>query len=409
MTAKNPLRIANRDARPLWLHAQGLGSAPTGPLDVLGIIEQLGFVQLDTIRIVARAHDHILWSRNQHYREPMLNKLLWKKRAVFEHFTHDASVLPMSSYPLWRRQFRRMRERITKSSWYNSMLDEAGRTAIKDRIAAEGPLSTHAFDTTCADKTVAWRRPPHKQALDFMWHVGELSTSHRKNFIKFYDLTERVVPEDILRDERSDEEQVDWLCREALDRLAFASDGDIQRFWEAADLPEVKSWSNSARDEVTAVEVETAEGDWIPLIAPADIETRLAETPSPTSRLRIVNPFDPVVRDRNRLKRLFGFDYRIEIFVPAEKRRFGYYVFPILEGDRFVGRIEARAMRNEGKLTIVNLWWEKGVRFGSGRQEKLNAELGRLCRFVGLDEVTWPDQWLIPATGNNAATADIVF
>ena len=95
------------------------------------------------------------------------------------------------------------------------------------------------------------------------------------------------------------------------------------------------------------MEVETANGDWVSLFAPADIEARLETLPPPTSRLRIINPFDPVVRDRNRLKRLFGFDYRIEIFVPAAKRRFGYYVFPILEGDRFVGRIEGARRSHE--------------------------------------------------------------
>lgn len=384
-----PFRLSNADARKLWLHAQGLGSAPTGKLDLLGIIERLGFVQLDTIRVVARAHDHILWSRNQHYREPMLGKLLAKQRAVFEHFTHDASVLPMNTYPVWRRQFRRMEARLRRSSWYKSMLDADGRAAIVERIRNEGPLSTHAFDTECADKTVAWRRPPHKQALDFMWHAGELSTSHRKNFIKFYDLTERVVPAPILEDRRADEEQLDWLCRAALDRLAFAADGDLQRFWDAAGLAEVKRWSSAARNEMTCVEVETANGDVVPLIAPADIEARLEALPAPTSRLRIINPFDPVVRDRNRLKRLFGFDYRIEIFVPAAKRRYGYYVFPLLEGDRFVGRIEVRADRAEGTLNVIDLWWEKGVRFSAGRQDKLNAELDRLRRFIGLEDIVW--------------------
>ncbi|MGI9434861.1 MAG: DNA glycosylase AlkZ-like family protein, partial [Geminicoccaceae bacterium] len=102
------LRISNRDARRIWLHAQGLAGTPTGPLNTLDIIKRLGFVQLDTIRVVARAHDHILWSRNQNYREPVLNRLLAKERTIFEHFTHDASVLPMAFYPLWRRQFRRL-------------------------------------------------------------------------------------------------------------------------------------------------------------------------------------------------------------------------------------------------------------------------------------------------------------
>jgi hypothetical protein len=388
MTA-HPLRISNRDARRLWLHAQGLGTPPTGPLDVLGIIERLGFVQLDTIRVLARAHDHILWSRNQHYREPMLRRLLAKERRVFEHFTHDASVLPMSSYPLWRRQFRRMGERMRRSAWYASMLPEDGRAAILKRIAREGALSTHAFDTACEDRTLAWRRPPHKQTLDYMWHAGELATSHRQNFTKFYDLTERVIPREFLDDERPDHQQIDWLCRQALDRLAFASDGDLQRFWAAADLAEVKCWSEAARPGFVPVVVETADGDGVPLIAPPDVEERLSALPAPTSRLRIINPFDPVVRDRNRLQRLFGFDYRIEIYVPAAKRRYGYYVLPLLEGDRFVGRIEVRAERADGLLNVIGFWPEAGVRFDGARREKLDAELARLARFVGVDGVVW--------------------
>jgi len=242
-----------------------------------------------------------------------------------------------------------------------------------------------------------------------MWHAGELSTSHRKNFIKFYDLTERVIPEAIREDERSDEEQLDWLCHAALDRLAFASDGDIQRFWDATDLAEVKSWSAHAKSDFTMVEVETATGDWVRLFAPADIESRLENLPAPTSRLRIINPFDPLIRDRNRLSRLFGFEYRIEIFVPAAKRRFGYYVFPMLEGDRFVGRIEVRADRTKGVLKVIGLWWEAGVRFGAGRRDKLEAELLRLCRFIGLDDVIWTHQQLTPAIGDGAPATDIVY
>ncbi len=382
-------RIANRDARRLWLHTQGLAETPTGPLDVLGIIRQLGFVQLDTIRVVARAHDHILWSRNQHYREPMLNRLLAKERAVFEHFTHDASLLPMAFYPLWQRQFQRLEAKLRRSGWYRRMVDADARAAIKNRIAQEGPLSTHAFDTTRENKDEMWTRPPHKLALDYMWYAGELSTSHREKFTKFYDLTERVVPDHLRKDRRADEEQVDWLCRNALDRLGFASEGEICRFWEATDLSEVKTWTSRNPADLVRVEVETAAGAWLPAMAPSDIEARLAAAPAPTSRLRILNPFDPVIRDRTRLARLFGFDYRIEIFVPAAKRKWGYYVFPLLEGDRFIGRIETRADRKTEKLSVDNLWSEPGVRWGWKRQEKLDAELARLARFVGMTEVDW--------------------
>ena len=144
------VRIGNRAARQLWLASQGLGAAPTGKLDVLAIIRRLGFVQLDTIQVVSRAHHHILWSRNQNYREPMLNKLLAQDRTVFEHYTHDASVIPMEFLPMWRRQFRRKREQIDRSNWFKGMPDKAGRNAIKARIEAEGALSSHAFDTKVA-------------------------------------------------------------------------------------------------------------------------------------------------------------------------------------------------------------------------------------------------------------------
>ncbi|MGI9491479.1 MAG: winged helix-turn-helix domain-containing protein [Geminicoccaceae bacterium] len=383
------LHIENRDARRIWLDAQALAETPTGPLDTLSIIERLGFVQLDTIRVVARAHDHILWSRNQHYREPVLNKLLAKERAIFEHFTHDASVLPMRFYPLWRRQFRRMEAKIRRLGWHRRMLDADGCASIKDRILREGPLSTHAFDTKREKKGEMWTRPPHKLALDYMWYAGELSTSHRKNFSKFYDLAERVIPDHLRAEERTDEAQVDWLCRSALERIGFGSEGDIYRFWEATDLAEVRAWRAKAGGDLIEVEIETATGDWMPALAPADIETRLNTAPAPTSRLRILNPFDPVIRDRTRLCRLFGFDYRIEIFVPAAKRRWGYYVFPLLEGDRFVGRIETRAHRKDGKLTVDNLWPEAGVRWTKQRQQKLDAELARLARFVSVDDVVW--------------------
>ena len=383
------LRIPNRDARRIWLHAQGLADAPTGPPDTLGIIKRLGFVQLDTIRVVARAHDHILWSRNQNYREPLLHRLLAKERAVFEHVTHDAAILPMACYPLWQRQFRRLEARIRRSAWYQHMPDKADRAAIKKRIAREGPLSTRAFDTTRQKKRGMWMRPPHKLALDYMWHAGELSTSHREHFKKFYDLAERVIPDDLRRCERTDQEQVDWLCRAALERLGFGSEGEICRFWQATDLSEVKAWAASGGARLIKAEVETATGVWTPVLAPPDIETRLAAAPEPTSRLRILNPFDPVVRDRTRLARLFGFDYRIEIFVPAAKRRWGYYVFPLLEGDRFVGRIETRAERRTGRLLVDNLWPEPGIRWSRRRQQRLQAELARLARLVGVRDVVW--------------------
>ncbi len=381
------LRITNKQARRLWLSSQGLANAPTGPLNVMSIIKDLGFVQLDTIQVVSRAHHHIIWSRNQNYREAMLDDVLGKADGVFEHFTHDASVLPMAFYPMWQRQFRRKKAKIDTAGWFSSMLDEEGRSAIKQRILNEGPLSTHAFDTKIIGKKQPWARPPHKLALDYMWYAGELATSHRENFKKFYDLGERVFPE-YLRDEvHSDDTQQDWLCHQALDRLGFATIGEIQKFWEAMDAREVRVWADNAA--VVPVEVQSADGAWSKAMAPVDIEARLNALVPSTSRLRILNPFDPVVRDRNRLERLFGFEYRIEIFVPEAKRKWGYYVFPILEGDRFVGRIEVKADRKKNRMNVMNVWSETGVKWTKQRASKLDAELERLARFISIKDVQW--------------------
>ncbi len=386
------LRISNRDARRLWLDAQGLADAPIGSASPIEIIRKLGFVQIDTIQVLARAHHHILWSRSQTYREPMLDRLLARDRAVFEHFTHDASILPVGAYPLWRRQFRRMEAAARRWAWHRGMLDEDGRAEMRARIAREGPLSTHAFDTKIEGERQMWSRPPHKLALDYMWYAGDLSTSHRDGVTKYYDLTERCIPAEILADERSDDDQVDWLCRSALERLAFASAGDVKRFWEAADLSEVRRWIDTHASDVVQVEVETADGGAMSMLAPTDVEARLRDAPQPTSRLRILNPFDPVSRDRARLQRLFGFDYRIEIFVPKAQRRWGYYVYPLLEGDRFVGRIEAKADRKAGRLDVIRLWPEPSVAWGAARRKKLQAELERMARFIGVGDIAWSQE-----------------
>lgn len=383
-----PLKIRNRDARRLWLHTLGLAESPTGPLDLISLIKQLGFVQIDTIRNVTRAHHHILWSRNQNYREKMLWPLLGKHRTLFEHFTHDASLIPMDFYPMWQRQFQRLGDKVARHEWYQSGLGKEAIRAIHARISKEGPLSTHAFDSKIEGERQMWSRPPHKKALDQMWYAGVLTTSHRENFIKFYDLSSRVIPDHHRAAEHSEEDQVNWLCENALDRLSFGSPGEIQRFWAAADAKEVKAWIEG-NTSLIAVQIEAADKTIQNVFAPADIEERLTETPEPSGRLRLLNPFDPAIRDRTRLLRLFGFDYRNEMFVPAAQRKWGYYVYPLLERDRFVGRIELKANRARGEMTVSGLWPEPGVSWSNARLGKLESELDRFARLAGISDISW--------------------
>lgn len=383
------LKISNRDAKHLWLSVNGLARTPTGPLDTLALIRSLGFVQLDTIQVVSRAHHHILWSRNQNYREPMLDTLLAKDRSVFEHFTHDASVLPMEFLPMWQRQFQRMKDKVSASSWYGNALDADLLNSIKHKITQEGPLSTRDFDTKIKGPKQMWRKPPHKQALDYLWYSGTLATSHRTGFTKFYDLSERIFPNDLHTQDIDDLAQVDWLCRAALDRIGFGSLGEIRKFWDATDSKDVNAWAKRDAADLIPVEVQGADGSWTKAIACAGIEERLQALSAPTSRLRILNPFDPAIRDRTRLKRLFGFDYTVEMFVPAAKRKWGYYVFPLLEGSRFIGRIEVKADRAKTTLHVLNLWQEADVTFTAKQASKLDAELERFARLAGLTTIVW--------------------
>ena len=378
-----PLRISNRQARHLVIKAHGLSTPPIGPLNFPALIGSMGYVQLDTIRTVSRAHHHILWSRNQNYREPMIWKAL-KDRHVFEHFTHDASLLPAELYPVWQWQRERMKARYARRRDWG--IDAPLLRDIKARITAEGALSTHDFDSKITGKKEMWARPPHKRALDYLWYIGELSTCHRENFTKYYDLSERVIPEKHFHGP-APENKLGWLCESALKRLSIASAAELQDFWGAASAVQIRDWVSSTSYDVNRVEIETATGQWQSGFAAADIESQLDDLTAPTSRLRILNPFDPLARDRKRLLRLFGFDYKIEIFVPAAKRRWGYYVYPILEGDRFIGRIEVKADRKAGVLTVLKLWKEPGEKWSERQDDKLDAELKRLARFVGLETI----------------------
>ena len=383
------LRISNRQARRIWLAANGLFGAGGGPVDVLGTIRELGFLQIDTVRNVTRAHHHILWSRNTNYREGMLWPLL-RQRALFEHFTHDASLLPMDLYPMWQRQFERLGQRTANAAWYQSGLTRDDIRKIRERIEAEGPLSTHAFESLPRSGEM-WARPPHKKALEQMWYAGELATSHRENFVKFYDLGERVFP--ALHDGRASlQEQADHLCAGAMTRLHIANASEIRRFWDAVTPAEVSAWIGEAG--LVPVRVEDAEGRWHESWAVPDIESRIP-TADPTMRMRIINPFDPAIRDRKRLQRLFGFAYRNEMFVPKAQRRWGYYVYPLLESDRFVGRIELKGDRAKGSLQITGFWPEPGTRWGALRTERLYAELRRFARLAGLSVETFH----LPADG----------
>jgi hypothetical protein len=189
---------------------------------------------------------------------------------------------------------------------------------------------------------------------------------------------------------------VDWACLSALERLGFATSGEIARFWATVSPAEARAWcAQHLGRAVEQVTVACADGSPPPrLFARGDLDQVLQDLPSPPRRLRFLSPFDPLIRDRQRTLRLFNFDYRIEVFVPAARRRYGYYVFPILHGDRLIGRIDMKHQRQEGKLQVAGLWLEPGQRFTKGRQRDLEAALEQVRQFIGADTVAFADDYL---------------
>ena len=205
-------------------------------------------------------------------------------------------------------------------------------------------------------------------------------------------MPERVIPARFRAAEPSHDAFVDWACKSALERLGFATPGELARFWGLLTPAEASAWAraNLGTAALPARLADTGRE----LLARPDLPDLLSDLPPPPNRLRALNPFDPLLRDRDRLARLFGFDYRIEVFVPAPKRRWGYYVFPLLESDRLIGRVDMKAARAAGVLDVRALWLEPGLRPTRGRLRRLEAELDRLRRFVGLAQVRFGDGFL---------------
>jgi uncharacterized protein YcaQ len=363
------------------------------------MIEEMGFVQIDSIATVERAHHMIPFARNETYRPRLLTHLLEKDRALFENWTHDASIIPTRFFPFWRPRFRRESERLRRvyRDWHGADF-ESHLAELVSHIRKHGPVMARDFNHLRPETARGWWDwHPAKTALEFLWRTGRLAICRRQGFQKVYDLYENVIPAAHCRDEVDAQVFSEWKCRSAIDRLGIATAGELSSFWNSISPAETKHWCTQQlrRGSLREVLVETADGS-APrkAFARPELVESLSDILEAPSRLRILSPFDPVIRDRKRLVRLFGFDYRIEIFVPAAKRRYGYYVFPLLEGERFVGRLEVKLDKNADALTVTSLWPEPKVTWGKTRQARLEAELERHRRFVGATRILFANAWL---------------
>lgn len=387
-------RLTASQARRLLLAGQALlGPAPPGGLE--GLIGQLGYVQLDSINVVERAHHLILGCRRADY-DPAQFEALLERRRLFEHWTHDASAIPLQWYAQWKLRFPRSRARILASPWWRERMGDQAEpmlAMVLERIRREGPLRSADFEHEREGEAGWWGWKPQKAALELLWHTGELAVASRTHFHKSYDLAERVFPEAHAQPAPEPEAHLEWACAGALERLGVATPRELADFWKAVDPADAARWCAAAlaAGRIEKLDVEALDGGPDrPCFAVPDWRERLAALDEPEAGITILCPFDPILRDRARTLRLFNFDYRFEAFVPEARRQYGYYVLPVLEGDRLVGRMDAKHHRERGVLEVKGLWWEKGIRPAKARLARLRLALERLARRIGATDVVLP-------------------
>ncbi|MCK7596626.1 winged helix DNA-binding domain-containing protein [Microbulbifer sp. CAU 1566] len=338
------------------------------PDDVGSLIGHLGALQLDSIQVITRAHLHQLHTRLPRLREAGIIRALAdaeRQRHIFEYWSHAAAYLPVDDYRFARLRMDSIRE--GQNHWFekNAKLCRF----VLDRIRAEGPLRASDFVRA---KGGWWTWSEEKKALEQLFHEGELMVSHREGFQKVFDLPERLLPATVETAAASPAEYGRYLVRTYLRAQGIGRTGEIG-YLRKHDKPLVAG----AVEEMLASGELAKRGEELVLVE--DLE---CEPPPVPRKVRLLSPFDPLVLQRKRLKRLFDFDYQLECYVPAARRKFGYFCLPILYRDGFAGVVDLKADREAGILWIKALHWCETPK--SGLLAGFNKALGDFARYHGL-------------------------
>jgi uncharacterized protein YcaQ len=365
------------------LAAQGLTrDRPPAPglRQLRAMVRRLSVVQIDSVNVLARAHYLPGWSRLGGYDVADLDRLAYHRGDLFEYWAHEASLLPVELEPLLR--WRKHRALVHEGIWGGVAAVSKNRPdlveAVRDRVRAEGPLAASDFGDRALGSWWGWSDT--KRALEYLFWSGQLAVAERRrSFERVYDLPERVLPPDVLAAPTPDEDE----ARRALLLLAARAHG----VGTLADLADYFRQSVPVARPLLAELVIDGE------LVPVDVEGWSAPgyvlpdlvVPRRADARALLSPFDPVVWERPRVKRLFDFDYRIEIYVPAGQRRHGYYVLPFLLGDRLVARVDLKADRQQAVLRVRGASEEPGA--PDETPEALAAELQEMAAWLGLGEV----------------------
>lgn len=377
-------------AARLFLARQHLDRPMTRTFDEAALARfaaDAGGVQLDSINVVARAHELTLWSRFGPYDRAELDRLVYGTRALFEYWAHAACLIADADRPGWARAMADYRRRHTGwSDWLKSNPRVLKR--VTEEIERRGPLSSSDFERPAAQGKSAgwWDWKPAHHALHYLWMSGRLAVHSRRHFQKSYDLSARVLSpvEPLARAEFPR-----WHLRKTLHALGAAAEADLPRYltFPKLDPAERRRALRAMLHSGEAVElaVEGRPGRWYAL---AEDLSALESPPAPLGTT-MLSPFDSLLWHRGRAKSLFGFDYKIEVYTPAAKRVYGYYTLPILHDGRLIGRLDPKHRREDRRLEV------RAVHFDSppdgAALAGIASALRSLARFLGAEDVSAPD------------------
>ena len=367
-------------------------------------VEDVGGVQLDSINVLERAHYLTLWSRFGPYDRARLDRLVYRRRLLFEYWAHAACLVPTSMLPWWRRAM--LDYRVHHTGW-SDWLRRNTRTLrrVRETIEQNGPMANADFDGRRPRGASGWWNwKPVQHALHYLWMSGALAIHSRRHFHKRFDLFERALPAAAVLNTATSDEFRRWHLERTLHALGAATLSDVTGYFtfprfgpggRRVALAELRT-----RGAITDVEVEGSSAPWLVLTRDLPALARTARRGAASVGTTLLSPFDSLLWYRERVARLFGFDYRIQVYTPSAKRLHGYYTLPILHDGQLIGRVDAKTHRSARRLEVVSVhfepWFASGrtTPTGDGMLDRDAAAAGladalhSMATFVGADEVT---------------------
>jgi len=400
------LELTRAQARRLAIANQRLqGPVPRGrpsAQDLLDTVEQLRCLQLDPTAVVARNQALVLFSRHGQYDETLLDEIAYRSRDLFEYWAHEASLVLAEDLPLHRREMQTWpppsnsawRKRL--QAWYES--EHAFRGRILERLRSDGPLRSKDIEDAANERWVStggWSTGRNvARMLDLMWIKGEVGISRREGAQRLWDLMERCLPPTAPQEEIDAREVTRRAAPRAIKALGVARPVHIRNHFirgRYAHLPEVLG-QLEREGTITRARVEGLGDDW--WLCSEDVDRVGADFNA--NRTTLLSPFDNLLCDRTRTEQLFGFTHRLEIYTPKAKRKWGYFVLPVLDGDKLVARADLAFDRKRGVLNALTVHKEPDAPRGKRLPTKIRRELERLAAWqnAALIEIhAAPDEW----------------